>query len=110
VRRSWIGIAGQTVRLPRRVVRFHGLAGEGGVRVMSVEQDSPAAKAGLARGDVIVRIADQPIDGIDDLQRWLTAERIGAPAELGLLRGPELRSARMVPAPRPIRSARPREQ
>jgi S1-C subfamily serine protease len=100
VRRSWIGIAGQTVRLPRRLVRFHALAGEGGVRVMSVEADSPAAKSGVAAADVIVRIAGQPIEGIDDLQRWLTAERCGAAAGLDLLRGTELRSLTIVPGPR----------
>jgi S1-C subfamily serine protease len=103
VRRSWIGIAGQTVRLPRRLVRFHGLTGEGGVRVMSVEQDSPAAKAGMAAGDVIVRIVGRPIEGIDDLQRWLTAERIGDHADLEMLRGTDLRRLVMVPGPRPSR-------
>ncbi len=100
VRRSYLGLAGQTVRLPRRLVRLHGLAGEGGVRVMSVEPEGPAARAGLAAGDVIVGLAGRPIGGIDDLQRWLTAERIEAAAPLDLLRGAELRAVTIVPGPR----------
>src|SRR5580765_3770437 len=54
IRRSYIGVAGQNVPIHRRVVRFYNLAIETGVHVVSVEKDSPAAKAGLRVGDVIV--------------------------------------------------------
>jgi len=72
IRRGWIGVAGQNVPLPRRFVRFHGLGAESGVRVASIERDSPAARAGLREGDVVVGFNEAVVAGIDDLQRLLT--------------------------------------
>ncbi len=86
IRRSFIGVAGQNVPLHRRVVRYHELPVETGIFVVSVEPDSPAARAGVREGDVIVGFDDKPIAGIDDLHRLLTEEQAGHPAELTLLR------------------------
>ena len=86
VRRSFIGLGGQNVPLSRRVVVFHGLGGAGGVRVTNVEDASPAAAAGLESGDVVVAFAGEPVHGIDDLHRRLTAERIGVPTPISVLR------------------------
>src|SRR5436190_4182469 len=76
VRRSYIGIGGQTTKLHRRVVRHYGLVRESGILVLAVEPDSPAAQAGLREGDIIVAFDGQPIDGIDQLHKLLTEERI----------------------------------
>ena len=86
IRRSFLGVAGQNVPLHRRVVRYHELTVETGVFVVSVEADSPAARAGVRDGDVIVGFGDKPISGIDDLHRLLTEEQAGVPAELTLIR------------------------
>ncbi|HEY4134418.1 MAG TPA: trypsin-like peptidase domain-containing protein [Alphaproteobacteria bacterium] len=86
VRRGHLGVAGQNVQLSRRVARFHGLAKEGGVRVASLEAGSPAAQAGLEEGDVIVAFEGEAVGGLDDLHRWLTAERIGQPTRVDALR------------------------
>src|SRR5437762_11111902 len=67
IRRSYIGVAGQNVPLPRRVVRFYNLPLETGVMVMSAEQGSPAEKAGLQQGDIVISYGSQPIGQIDDL-------------------------------------------
>lgn len=101
VRRAWLGIAGQTVPLPRRQVRFHDLPAERGVLVVSVEKDSPAGRAGVEEGDIIVGYADHSIAGIDDLQRLLTEERVGVDAPLTLVRGASRRtvSVRAVESP-----------
>jgi len=97
IRRGRIGIAGQTVPLHRRVVRYHDLAVERGVFVVSVEPDSPADRAGVRDGDVIVGYADAPVAGIDDLQRRLAEEPIGAPALVTLLRANQLVTVEVVP-------------
>lgn len=86
VRRGHLGIAGQNVRLPRRVARSFDLAKEGGVRVAALEDASPAAQAGLKLGDVIVAFEGESVGGLDDLHRWLTAERIGRQTRVEALR------------------------
>ncbi len=89
VRRGYLGIAGQTVPLLRRVTRFHHLAQDSAVLVTSVEANAPAARAGVKDGDLIVSLDDTTITTLDDLHRALTDERIGARARLGILRGTE---------------------
>jgi S1-C subfamily serine protease len=77
VRRARLGLGGQTLPLPRRVVRHFDLPCASGVRIESVERGSPAATAGLARGDVIVAIDGTPVPDIDALLRLLGADSIG---------------------------------
>ena len=86
VRRAWLGLGGQTLALPRRIVRHFALARDSGVRVESVEQGSPAARAGIATGDVIVAIDAVPVADIDDLQRVLGADAIGRELAVVVLR------------------------
>jgi S1-C subfamily serine protease len=86
VRRSYIGVAGQNVPLPRRVVRFHGLSRETGVRVQSTAPDGAARAAGLVGGDIIVAAAGIPVGDIDELHRLMTEERVGMPLPLSVLR------------------------
>ena len=89
IRRGRIGVAGQTVPLLRLAQRAHGLDARSGVLVTGVEPDSPAERAGLRAGDVIVGFEGQPVTGIDDLHRLLTADRIGARTPVVVLRGAE---------------------
>ncbi len=97
ITRSYIGVGGQNVPLPRRLVRAHGLAAETGVLVASVEPNSPAQRAGLHEGDVIVGFAAEPIAGIDDLHRLLSGNRVGTRSPLAALRGPEKVVLEIVP-------------
>jgi S1-C subfamily serine protease len=87
VSRSYIGLAGQNVPLPRRVVRFYNLAVESGILIVSFEEKSPGERAGLREGDIIVGFDDRPIAGIDDLHKLLTEERIGHKSTLTVIRG-----------------------
>jgi len=98
IARGYIGVGGQNVPLPRRLVRLHGLRNETGVLVVSVEASSPARRAGLSEGDVIVGFAGESIAGIDDLHRLLTDNRVGAPSALTVLRGSEQMSLEVVPS------------
>ena len=87
VNRSYIGLAGQNVPLPRRIIRYYNLAVESGIFVISFENDSPARKGGLREGDIIIGFDDRPIAGIDDLHKLLTEERIGRKSSLLIIRG-----------------------
>jgi len=102
IRRSYLGLGGQNVPLPRRVVRFHSLAVESGVLVTTIEEDSPAEKAGLLQRDVIVGFDGQPIAGIDDLHRLLTEDQIGVKSELAIIRGADKLALEIVPEDRKI--------
>src|SRR6202012_1506297 len=71
IRRSYVGISGQTGPIHRRVGRFYDLPRESGALVLSIEEGSPAKRAGLREGDIIVALAGHPVAGIDDLHRLL---------------------------------------
>ncbi len=101
IRRCYIGVAGQNVPLPRRVVRFHELARESGVRVQSTAEDGAARAAGLLSGDIIVELDGRAIGDVDDLHRLMTEERVGAAIPMTILRGAQKRS--LVVVPREIR-------
>jgi S1-C subfamily serine protease len=76
-RRAYIGIGGQNVQMSRRIVLYHELADNGGVLVISTETDSPARKAGLLKGDVIVGFNNKPVGSIDELQKHLSEHQSG---------------------------------
>ena len=73
VRRAWLGIGAVRRPLDRRLAYHHGL-GAAAVEVQSVEARSPAARAGLVDGDLLVRLADKPVGGIDELHRILRTQ------------------------------------
>ena len=95
--RSYIGVAGQSAPLHRRVVRFYDLAAESGVLVLSVEKRSPAEAAGLQEADVIVAFGATPIATVDDLHRLLTEEQVGKPTTLTVIRRTEKLALTVVP-------------
>jgi S1-C subfamily serine protease len=105
VRRSYIGLSGQNIVLPRRVVRFHGLAREGGVRVEATAERGAARAAGLLSGDIIVGFAGEPVGTVDELHRLLTEERVGRPAVVTVLRRAEKRELSVIPREVPPRAA-----
>ena len=97
VKRGHLGIGGQDVPVHRRLVRFHHLAGESGVLVISVDPKSPAGRADIREGDIVVAFRDQPVQRVDDLHRLLTNEPLGAPATLSILRGTKQLRVRVRP-------------
>ena len=98
VRRSHLGIAGQATSLPRRLADRQALAVAAGVLVSAVEPESPAARGGLAPGDIIVSMDDLVVTSPDDLHRALTDARIGVPTTLTVLRRGERRRLVTIPA------------
>jgi S1-C subfamily serine protease len=97
IRRSYIGVSAQTVPIHRRVVRFYSLPKETGVVVVGIEEKSPALKAGLRDGDVIVALDDKPIAGVDDLHRLLTDAQVGAKCQLTVIRHTERLEIQIFP-------------
>lgn len=86
VRRGRLGIAGQNIVLPRRMVRHYSLERDGAVQAASVERGGPAARAGLEQGDIIVAFAGEPVAGFDDLHRLLTEEKLDTRVSVTVLR------------------------
>jgi S1-C subfamily serine protease len=86
IRRARLGVAVQTVPILTRVVRHLNLAQSSGVLVTNVAPDSPAARAGIVEGDVILRLADTPVLGADALHGLLGDERAGVATPVTVLR------------------------
>jgi S1-C subfamily serine protease len=97
VSRSYIGLAGQNVPIPRRIVRYYNLPVESGILVVSFEGNSPGRKAGLREGDLIVGFDGRSTAGIDDLHKLLTDERIGNKTSLLVIRGTQKLELEVVP-------------
>src|SRR5712691_2722953 len=97
VRRARIGVAGQNVPLRRLAIRQHALEVPGGSRGSSVEAGSPAARAGVEPGDVIVSLNGQPVAGIDDLHRVLSGAVVGVRIPMEVVRGTEKRELAVEP-------------
>lgn len=87
VRRGYLGVAGQTAPIHRRVVLAHGLAQAHGVRVVSLDADSPAARAGIREGDFIVGLDGVSIDSVDRMHQTLDSTRLHRDCAIKLLRG-----------------------
>ena len=97
ISRGYIGVAGADVAIPRYVQRLLGLVQVRGILVHSVEPKSPAGRAGIEDGDVIIALGESPVDGMDGLHRLLTAGPIGK-TDVTLLRRNELMRRAIIPA------------
>ena len=86
-----LGVGVAPSHLARGLRRAVGLPDAEGLLVRLVEDDSPASRAGLATGDLIVRAAGQPVGGMDDLFQALEAAADGV-IEVVVLRGAEERA------------------
>jgi S1-C subfamily serine protease len=101
--RGFLGISGQTVPLPVRVVRYFQLDHASGVQVMDVAKDSPADRAGLKEGDIIIVLGGETVNSIDDIHRRLTREAIGKTLGVVLLRDwTKCLEMSIVPAENPV--------
>jgi S1-C subfamily serine protease len=98
IRRSYIGVGGQNVPLHRRLVRHYQLPVSSGVLAISISPGSPAARAGVREGDVMVAFDAQPVPSIDALHKLLTGDRIGLSSKLTVVRGTEKLELDVKPA------------
>lgn len=97
VRRSYIGLGGQEVPLHRRIVRYFNLEQSAGVLVVQIVENSPAHRAGLVEGDIIVSLNDQPATSVDALHRLLTDAVVNQTIPAKVLRGTEILTLQITP-------------
>jgi S1-C subfamily serine protease len=105
IRRSYLGVSGQTVAVPRAIGRANSLTFgaarsapiASGVFVTSIAPESPAAKAGIREGDIIVGLAGEPVSAVDDLHRLLDESRIDVSTPATVLRGGARRHLIVIP-------------
>jgi S1-C subfamily serine protease len=95
-RRAYLGIAGDSRPLPPRLARE--LGRPSGVEVVEVVEGSPAAVAGLRPEDLIVAVDGVAVARVDDVQKLMIGDRIGATVKVDVYRGGRRVSLRLVPA------------
>ena len=100
VRRAFIGVAAQTVAVPRRHARAAEVENAFGAMITACEPDKAADVAGLMSYDVAVRLDGEPVTGVDDLIRLLNADRIGRAVKVEVLRRGQLRTFEVKPTER----------
>jgi len=100
VRRAFIGISAQQTSIPRRMQLAAGLTQGSAATITESVPGSPANRAGLLTGDMIVTLDGEPVTGADDLIRLLTGERIGRAVEIDVLRLGKPRRFTLVPEER----------
>ena len=95
--RGYLGIIANTVAIPEEIAEQAGLEQETGVMIFSVEAGSPARKAGLAMGDVLVKFNGKPVTDFYDLPRLLNEDVIGKETTVTIIRRENLIETTIVP-------------
>ena len=101
--RGYLGLGMQPVRLPESVKQALNLHGTSGIIIVAVEPSSPAEKAGLLIGDVLVALDGVPVGDIADVQALLGPERVGTVIGASIIRGGLLAERTIMIGERPRR-------
>jgi S1-C subfamily serine protease len=101
VRRAYLGIAGRTRRLDRRLVRALALQTETALEIVTREPNTPAANSDLRIGDIILAAQSQNIASVDALHRFLSRWPIGESLQLSVLRRTQMLQLDIVPVEMP---------
>ncbi|MBI4771999.1 MAG: trypsin-like peptidase domain-containing protein [Chloroflexi bacterium] len=91
MRRGYLGVGSNPVRLAQSLALAGKLGQSGGLLLQSVEPGSPAERGGLLQGGILVGMAGAPVEGMDDLQAALGPEAVGKAVVMKVIRGGELR-------------------
>ncbi len=97
ITRSYLGIAGQTVHIQRRIRNFYKLVQSTGIFVSTIEAGTPAARSELREGDIIIGLNNTNMGSIDELQKFLSADLVGKNVKLKILRYTQILDLLIVP-------------
>lgn len=97
IRRGYLGIAGQFMQIPLRVIHYNKLKSLNGVKVENLHKQKHIDNSQLKRGDIVVEFNGMPVHGMDSLQRFLDEDTIGLKVSLGILRKGYKQEVEVVP-------------
>src|SRR5213594_1051455 len=97
IKRAYMGITADSINLPDRLSEQSDIDQKEGLIVYGVDQDSAARQAGLALGDVIVKLDGKPVENLVDLRTLLDDKAIGKQVKLSVLRGEKLTELTITP-------------
>jgi S1-C subfamily serine protease len=100
---GYLGVGMQPVRLPEALKRTLNLPGAGGVIIVAVEPESPAERAGLLIGDVVVALDGVPVSDTADVQSVLGPDRVGSTVGASIIRAGQLAARVITVGERPQR-------
>ena len=98
IKRGYLGIVSNTVMIPQELADEAGIEQDTGAMIFQVESGSPAKKAGLTMGDVIVKFNSKPVTDFYDLPRLLADDVVGKETKITILRGEKLVTLTITPA------------
>ena len=101
IKRGYLGVALQAVRLPEALRAASGVTQRGGAIVVDVAADGPAERAGVTIGDVLLGLGGHDIEDSDDVQRALGGAHVGSVQTLRIARGGEARDLHVTIEERP---------
>jgi len=96
VRRAYLGVVGGTRPLPAQLA--HDLGHPRALEVVQLLDGSPAARAGVRPGDLIVELDRQPVEGVGDLQRLLAGDLVGRSVGARIARDGRLLELSLTPS------------
>ena len=97
IRRAFLGIAGQYMPLPLRVIHYNKLDTASGVRVEHLERSQQFDNHSIKKGDIIIHFNGEPVTSIDSLQKLLDEQTIGKKLEMGILRKGKKQVIKVIP-------------
>lgn len=97
IRRAFLGIAGQNMPIPLRVIHYNKLETASGVRVEHVERSQQFDNQPIRKGDILIQFNGEPVTGIDSLQKLLDEETIGKKLDMGILRKGKKQIVKVTP-------------
>ncbi len=97
VRRAYLGIAGQNLKLDPKFRQRLKLENQSGIRVSTIEADGPSANQLLREGDIIIQLDGKDVQSIDELHRLLNESFIGKSVKIRVIRQSRIKEVIVIP-------------